>query len=157
MKFLCVPCDEPMALRETRGPFEGTMSIVYGCQMCGYSMAMLTNRMETQMVRSLGVKIGGRTVAAAPMEMLRSNLKGRREAVATPAPAGSKCPFTGVVEEAFAAGDMTWTAEATARIERIPEFVRPMVRRNIEEYARKHNHAMVDARVMDAMKGQVGM
>ena len=159
MKFLCVPCDEPMALREARGPFEETMSIVYGCPACGHSMAMLTNKMETQMVRSLGVKIGGRTHEAAPMEMLRSNLQGRREAVPSPTPASpvSKCPFTGVVTEAFASEALEWTTEATARIARIPDFVRPMVCRNVEDYARKHGHSKVDADVMDAMKGQLGV
>ena len=159
MKFLCVPCDEPMALREARGPFEGTMSIVYDCGACDNSVAMLTNRMETQMVRSLGVKIGGRKQAAAPMEMVRSNLSRKRTTVSAPLPAasGSKCPFTGVVVEAFAEEGMNWTAEATARLARIPDYVRPMVQSNVEEYARKHGHAEVDAAVMDAMKGNLGM
>ncbi len=147
-----------MALRETHGPFEGTMSIVYHCLGCGYSMAMLTNRMETQMVRSLGVKIGGQTRAASPMEMLRSNLQGKREEIPAPGQAGaaSKCPFTGVVVEAFNSGSMQWTDEAKARIERIPEFVRPMVQRSAEDYARQHGHDLVDGAVMDAMRGQAG-
>jgi len=152
MKFLCVPCDEPMALRETRGPFEGTLSIVYGCQACGHTMAMLTNKMETQMVRSLGVKIGGRKQEMVPMEMVQSNLQEKRVA-----PTGSKCPFTGVVTEAFENDTVEWTPEAKVRIARIPEFIRSMVARNVEEYAKEQGLSVVDEAVMDAMKGQVGI
>ena len=36
---------------------------------------MVTNPGETQMVSSLGVKLGGRTVAAEPFEMTRGTLK----------------------------------------------------------------------------------
>ena len=37
MKFLCVPCDEPMKLQEKRGPENGSVTLVYGCEACGYS------------------------------------------------------------------------------------------------------------------------
>ena len=43
MKFLCVPCDQPMKLIETRPPDRGSLTIVYSCDACGYEMAMLTN------------------------------------------------------------------------------------------------------------------
>ena len=36
MKFLCVPCDQPMKLSESRGPDEGSISLVYSCSACGY-------------------------------------------------------------------------------------------------------------------------
>ena len=58
MKFLCVPCNEPMTLQETRPPDRGSLTIVYACDSCGYEMAMLTNAYETQVVQSLGVRIG---------------------------------------------------------------------------------------------------
>ena len=74
MKFLCVECDEAMKLQGTRGPDAGAMTVVFGCPSCGKETAMLTNPMETQMVRSLGVKIGGRTVPAEPMEMVTNSL-----------------------------------------------------------------------------------
>lgn len=156
MKFLCVPCDEPMLLEKALGPDDGSMSIVYRCPSCSRDMAMLTNRMETQMVRSLGVKIGGRSAEAKPMEMLRSSLatgKVQAEPVT-----GSKCPFTGVVAAADnMAGAPTWTAEAESRMAAIPGFVRSSVRKQIEEFARQHGHAVVDARVLDEVRGRLGM
>lgn len=159
MKFLCVPCDEPMALVETRGPDDGSMALVYGCPACGRQTAMLTNAMETQMVRSLGVKIGGRTAPAAPMETIHASLA--THAAEAPKPAGSKCPFTGVVEEAMAqqqaADGPAWSAEAEARIERVPPFIRSMVRKSIEDYAREQGLAEIDASVMDAVRGKIDM
>ena len=75
MKFLCVPCDSPMKLQTVGPPDRGSLSVVYSCPECGYEMAMLTNPYETQVVQSLGVRIG-------PAE-------GSAEA----AGATSKCPF----------------------------------------------------------------
>ena len=162
MKFLCVTCDQPMGLHETHGPFDGTMSIVYECPACSHQMAMLTNRAETQMVRSLGVKIGGRKTETEPMETLRSNLAVPREGVKEPEQASSrsKCPFTGVVSEAFAAteaSEFDWTPQAQARIEAIPPFIREMVQQNVEEYARQNGHRRIDEAVMDEVKGILGM
>jgi hypothetical protein len=58
MKFLCVPCDSPMKLQAIGPPERGSLSVVYACPECGYEMAMLTNPFETQLVQSLGVRIG---------------------------------------------------------------------------------------------------
>ncbi len=58
MKFLCVPCDSPMKLQTVGPPERGSLSVVYACPECGYEMAMLTNPYETQVVQSLGVRIG---------------------------------------------------------------------------------------------------
>ena len=58
MKFLCVPCDTPMTLQAIGPPERGSLSVVYACPACGYEMAMLTNAYETQIVQSLGVRIG---------------------------------------------------------------------------------------------------
>ena len=58
MKFLCVPCDSPMKLQTVAPPERGSLSVVYACPECGYEMAMLTNVYETQVVQSLGVRIG---------------------------------------------------------------------------------------------------
>ena len=64
MKFLCVPCDTPMRLRATEESEPGSLAVVYSCPACGYEMAMLTNQHETDMVRSLGVRIGPAAAAA---------------------------------------------------------------------------------------------
>jgi hypothetical protein len=105
MKFLCVPCDEPMKLRDTRGPDNGSMTLVFGCPSCGHEAAMLTNTMETQMVRSLGVKIGGRSVPAEPMEMVRESLADPAEISAQIA---TEQPRTAAEK---ANGAMSWAAQ----------------------------------------------
>ncbi len=74
MKFLCVPCDSPMKLQTIGPPDGGSLSIVYSCPECGYEMAMLTNPYETQVVQSLGVRVGPDSRGAS-------------------AGASSKCPF----------------------------------------------------------------
>ena len=76
MKFLCVPCDSPMKLQTVGPPERGSLSIVYSCPECGYEMAMLTNAYETQVVQSLGVRIGP---------------EGDQQA------SGSGCPFTAMI------------------------------------------------------------
>ena len=59
MKFLCVKCNEQMLLQEANSHAEiNSLSVVYGCGSCGAQTAMLTNPLETQLVKSLGVNIG---------------------------------------------------------------------------------------------------
>ena len=177
MKFLCVECDAAMKLTETRGPEADSMTVVFGCPQCGKSIAMLTNAMETQMVRSLGVKVGGEVNAAAPMATARTLLvqsddqsDDQAEAnpespsvdasiVAAETSSTSKCPFTGMVTEAFDEGTprITWTADAEARLERIPSFVRPMVRKSIEQHALEKGYSEINDVVMEEMKDIVGM
>src|SRR5438876_11873907 len=72
MKFLCVECDRQMAFEERRLPGDGTLAAAFKCPGCGRVVALLTNPMETQLVASLGVKIGGRTIDEQPLETLRS-------------------------------------------------------------------------------------
>ena len=76
MKFLCVECDNVMDFAERQLPGDGTLAAVFSCGSCGREVAMLTNPMETQLVSSLGIKIGGREVPAQPLEMVRSSLEG---------------------------------------------------------------------------------
>ena len=66
MKFLCVPCDSPMKLQAVGPPERGSLSVVYSCPECGYEMAMLTNAYQTQVVQSLGVRIGPDKGLGAP-------------------------------------------------------------------------------------------
>ena len=119
MKFLCITCDEALRHQETRGPDNGVMTVIFGCPGCGWEMAMYTNPWETQMVRSLDVKIGGRSVPAEPLEMLRSSLGRGAEtlplpAAQTPAASGDapKCPFADVVAGAY--NDSQGAAEPAA-------------------------------------------
>ena len=84
MKFLCVPCDSPMKLQTIAPPERGSLSVVYACPECGYEMAMLTNAYETQVVQSLGVRIGPETEAGA-------------SSTGSASAAGPKCPFSAMI------------------------------------------------------------
>ena len=170
MKFLCITCDEALRHRETRGPEDGVMSVIFSCPGCGWEMAMFTNPWETQLVRSLDVKIGGRAGPAAPLEMLRSSLGQGKDTLTTPAspPTAAsaeapKCPFADVVASAYneapAAPESSsndtprWTREAEERIEqRIPSFIRPMARLGIEKYARERGYREITPQVLDEAK-----
>lgn len=170
MKFLCMTCDEALRHRETRGPEDGVMTVIFSCPACGWDMAMFTNPWETQLVRSLDVKIGGRAVPAEPLEMLRSALAQGKEALSPPVPSAAaasaeapKCPFADVVASAYneaqtqaeqaTSNDVRWTREAEERIEqRIPSFIRPMARMGIEKYARERGYREITPTVLDEAK-----
>ena len=79
MKFLCVECDQQMAFGERQLPGDGTLAATFKCPQCGRVVAMLTNPMETQLVSSLGVEIGGRTVPEQPLQTIRSAVATGRE------------------------------------------------------------------------------
>ncbi len=163
MKFLCLDCDEPMKLHGTAGPDEGSLTVTFRCPECGFRVAMLTNAFETQMVQSLGVKIGGRTTPPAPFEHLRASMAGARpDAFAeapTAEPAASSCPFAAMLSEGATTvpAAVTWSPEAEVRIARIPDFIRPMARRAIERYAEAKGLATITEGVMDEARGAFGM
>jgi hypothetical protein len=138
MKFLCVPCDSPMKLQSVGPPERGSLSVVYSCPECGYEMAMLTNAYETQVVQSLGVRIGPDPGASA---------------------AAGKCPFGAMVPAAEAEVEraIRWTPAAEARLANIPEFVRPMARVGIEKFARDKGSSEVDEEILDAAREFFGM
>ena len=141
MKFLCVPCDSAMKLQTVGPPERGSLSVVYTCPECGYEIAMLTNAYETQMVQSLGVRIGPDNAAGT---------------------GGGKCPFTGMIPQGEAVrpdepAPVRWTAAAEARLANIPEFVRPMARTGIERFARDNGSLEVDETILDAARDFFGM
>ncbi len=143
MKFLCVPCDEVMAFAERQLPGDGTMATVFQCGACGREMALLTNPMETQLVSTMGVKVGGREVPAQPMEVVRSGLD-----------AGRPDAF---VEVAPAPGRVTWTEEAVERLQSVPSFVRGMVKRIYTDYAREHGIGVISPEIMDRARIDLGL
>ena len=113
---------------------------------------MLTNPYETQVVGSLGVKIGGDQDAAG----------------------GSGCPFSSVVgdsgvslfpellpellpENGDSSAGVSWTADAASRLENIPEFARPMAKTGIERFARDRGLAQIDAQVLEQARAFFGM
>jgi len=141
MKFLCVPCDQPMKVLTVTPPDRGSISVTYSCPACGYEMAMLTNPFETQLVSSLGVKVGPEGPAASD----------------TP-----KCPFSGMVaaageHDAAPKDDVPWSDEAKARMAAIPEFVRPMAKTGIEKFAKESGHREITVAVLEQARSRFGM
>jgi len=139
---------------------DGSMSATFRCPSCEWGVTLLINPQETQMVRSLGVKIGGSTVPAKPMGMLQTHLARPAESVTDASTAsGSTCPFSAMVQDAFNAtqDDLRWSVEAAQRLERAPSFVRAMIRRGIEEFAREQGYAEVTPQVMDEARARMGM
>ena len=165
MKFLCLDCDEPMKLHSTAGPDEGSLTVTFRCPECGFRVAMLTNPFETQMVKSLGVKVGGASGPAQPFEHITSSMAGARADVFEgdlPAPAeatGRGCPFGAMLNEQSGEADIgvTWSPAAKARVERIPSFIRPMARKAIERFAEAQGHPTITEAVMDEARGALGM
>jgi hypothetical protein len=136
------------------GPLErGSLSVVYTCPECGYEMAMLTNAYETQVVQSLGVRIG-------PATELGANASAEAGVLAT-----SKCPFSAMLpgSEGTLPGQVAgpipvrWTATAEARLANIPEFVRPMARTGIEKFAQERGALEVDDNILDEARDFFGM
>ena len=165
MKFLCLDCDQPMKLVGTEGPDAGSLAVTFRCPECGFRVAMLTNPFETQMVRSLGVKIGTAPPAApqGPFEHLRASLANPRadafEGVAAASgETGPGCPFAAMLSEsAPAEGGLVWTPEAASRLERIPSFIRPMAKKAVERLAEAKGYASITEAVMDEARGAFGM
>lgn len=143
MKFLCLRCDEVMAFAERQLPGDGTMSVVFGCARCGSEVAMLANPMETQLVSSLGVRIGGREIPAQPLELTRASLEGGREDAFSDAPAPG--------------GRVEWSEEAGRRLGLVPGFVRGMVKRIYTDYAREHGIETITPAVMDRARSDLGL
>jgi citrate synthase len=129
MKFLCVGCDEAMALAQAPAPpSEGSLTAVFHCAHCGHRVALLANAWETQLVCSLGVAIGGREPSRQPLALVRATLAEAR---------------------------LLWTEQAEQRLARVPEAVRPMARAAIERYARECGYGEVDCAVMDEAKARM--
>jgi hypothetical protein len=159
MKFVCIECDEPMQLEQHKGiDADGSLSVSFRCPSCEWGVMLLINPQETQMVRSLGVKIGGRTVPLQPMEMVQSHLV-RPSEEATSESSGSGCPFSAMLQGAFPETHtgLRWSPEAEQRLERIPSFVRSMVRKGIEELAREKGYGEVTPQVMDEARERMGV
>ena len=166
MKFLCLDCDEAMKLHSTAGPDEGSLTVTFRCPQCGFRVAMLTNPFETQMVRSLGVKVGGRTVPAEPFEHVRSTMAGTRADAFEPAEAGavtSGCPFAAAlgadatVAPPASSGTVAWDPAAEQRLANIPTFIRPMARRSIERFAEGKGYTSITEAVTDEARAVFGM
>ena len=163
MKFLCVSCDEGMHLEATMGPQEGSLQATFVCPRCRHKIVMLTNPWETQLVQTMGVRIGGRADSVSPYEQVLNSLVRLPQDSSPPGghePSSAGCPFAGMfgeAEEAGSAASMQWTEEAKMRVERIPSFIRPMVQKAIERYATEQGYPVITDAVMDEARSRLGM
>ena len=170
MKFLCTDCDTAMKFKDVTRPAQGSVTALFECPDCFTEIAMFLNPSETQMLKSLDLKLGGNNEAAQPMQMIRSQL-GTAKSDAMPnevssgtgadeTAEGGKCPFTSVISDAFQEESPSteptgpvWTPEALERLDRIPSFVRPMAKMGIESFAKENGHDEITGEVMDAARG----
>lgn len=168
MKFLCIECDSAMKFKDVTRPKQGSITAVFECPDCFTEIAMFLNPSETQMLKSLDLKLGGNNETAQPMQMIRSQLETGKQDLMSNMQAetetaetqeGGKCPFTSVISDAFEekpepeTDGLQWTAEALERLDRIPSFVRPMAKMGIESYAKENGHTEITGEVMDAARG----
>jgi len=144
MKFLCVPCDEQMEFEERSLPGDGTLAAVFRCPKCDHETAMLTNPMETRLVSSLGVSIGGRQVPEQPMEGVRGGLSGGREDAFADDPTSAAAP-------------VRWSVEAIERLDVVPRFVRGMVKRIYTDWAKEQGIGEITPAVMDQARTDLGL
>ena len=164
MKFLCLECDDVMSFAERQIPGDGTLAAVFSCGSCGREMAMLTNPMETQLVSGMGVKIGGRTVPEQPLEVTRTTLEQGRddafdetdsEPMSSPSPQGAD--ERGEPDASRRSGRVEWTPEAVDRLQRVPRFVRGMVKRIYTDYARERGIPEMTPETMDRARSDLGL
>jgi Proto-chlorophyllide reductase 57 kD subunit len=163
MKFVCMRCEDFMIFQKSENVSEGSMGVMFECPKCGSRFSMVTNPGETSLVHALGVKIGGRTQAPEPFELTRETLKEPAESQPTAATvetgSGGSCPFSAMLSGGAAgqkAAGLTWSAEAEERLQRIPDFLRPMIKAGIESYATKMEYRMITPAVMDESKNAKG-
>jgi Proto-chlorophyllide reductase 57 kD subunit len=159
MKFLCIPCDEVMAFSERQMPGDGTMAAIFTCGACGREMAMLTNPMETQLVSSLGVRVGGRTVPEQPMQHTRTGMTDGREHAFAEMPAAASEPAAAPSSDApnGTPGAVRWDEGAVDRLSRVPSFVRGMVKRIYADWANENGIAVITTDLMDRARSELGL
>jgi len=159
MKFVCRKCESFMLFEKLESPAEASLGITFECPECGARFSMVTNPGETSMVQALGVKLGGRTEPAGPMELTRETLKEPAVAEASPAAAAAgksssgSCPFSSMISGmAQPARSLEWSREALERMESVPSFVKPMLQASVESYAKANGITLITPAVMEASK-----
>lgn len=150
MKFLCIECDEKMIFEQRQLPGDGTLAAAFRCPSCDRLVAMLTNPMETQLVSSLGIKIGGTEVPEQPLQLVRSSVVGGREdAFVDVETESTPRPISGP--------GVVWSLAAVERLEGVPRFVRGMVKRIYADYAKENGIAEITPAVMDRARSDLGL
>jgi hypothetical protein len=144
MKFLCLDCDAQLTFTERQQPGDGTFAAAFVCPRCGRRIALLANPMETQLVGSLGVRIGGSELDAEPMELTRATIVTRDYAF-VPAPV------------ATSGTPPRWSPDAQIRLGQVPRFVRGMVKKIYGDFAAEHGITEITPDVMDRARTELGL
>lgn len=183
MKFVCLNCETYMSLEKVEKPGEGSLGVFFACPSCNAKFSMVTNAGETNMMNSLGLKLGAKAAPAAFMEGLQALAGNGQTAPAATRPAASTsvvsatvtspakapekasgCPFSAMVAEMGLSSsgkpanggsppsEFAWTPDAKEKLDRLPAFVKPMVQSSVEEYARKQGFTTITLQVMDDSK-----
>lgn len=150
MKFLCLDCDARMEFEDRDVPGDGTFAAAFACPTCGRKVALLANPMETQLVESLGVKIGGRTLEEQPLELVRTKLRGKDGAFEETEGGPRR-------SQAAEGGRVRWSEAAQERLQRVPGFVRGMVKKIYGEYAAERGIAEITPDVLDEARVELGL
>ncbi len=129
MKLLCQECELYLDYEAHEEVAPGALGVDFRCSGCSKRVSLVTNAGETMLVRSFGIQLGGRQQPPEPLELTTQMLSG-----------------------APAQATLSWDDGAQRRLDRIPPFVRPMVREEIESFARRQGHARVTETVIDAYK-----
>lgn len=132
MKFLCIKCDKAMSLKKVEEDSQKSVGLTFHCSSCGSSFAMLTNPMETQLVKSMGVAIGGKKKPHSPMEIIDDSLSGGEQP-----------------------GGLRWDKDAEERLNNVPAMARSMARAAIERSANAKGVKVITTAFMDEVKKEV--
>ncbi|MFQ5455007.1 MAG: hypothetical protein ACE5EA_02240 [Nitrospirota bacterium] len=130
MKLLCGKCNEPMSCKREEGKNNEKIHLIFVCDSCDNKAIMMTNMEETNLINKINPELG----------------KQQNDEVST--------QEEEIKDES---GEPVWTKEAESRLEKIPPFVRPMVMKGVEEFARERGIRTIDSEVMDKAKSQFGM
>ena len=132
MKFLCIKCDQAMKLKKVEEDSQQSVGMTFHCEKCDSSFAMLTNPMETQLVKTMGVTIGGKTQSHSPMEMIDGSLSSGEQ------PDG-----------------LRWEPDAEERLNNVPAMARGMARAAIERSANTKGVKLITTAFMDDVKKEI--
>lgn len=152
MKFLCLECDEQMIFEQRQIPGDGTLAAAFRCPSCERIVAMLTNPMETQLVSSLGIKIGGSEVPEQPLALVRSEVVGGREDAFVDSEPTNAPELVESVP-----GAVVWSLAAVERLDGVPRFVRGMVKRIYADYAKENGISEITPAIMDQARTDLGL
>jgi len=170
--FGCPSCGAKFSM--VTNPGETQMVSSLGVQLGGRTAAAEPFEMTRGTLKE-EAQAGAGQMAAYLNEKIQAGQAAGAAAPAHSAPAAQKkegektgggCPFSAMVTQmglttsGSEAGsgtpksELTWTADAKERLERLPAFVKPMVQSSIEAYARKQGYTSVTLQVMDDSKGE---